>query len=57
MVWGGDGWQARVSSLDAIHIASARALGTSLGVGVAYDMRLLGAARAAGRPRSTADQG
>jgi predicted nucleic acid-binding protein len=37
-------------TLDAIHIASARALGTSLGVVIAYDLRLVDAARAAGLP-------
>lgn len=35
-------------TLDALHLATARSLGADLGVFVAYDLRLLAAARAAG---------
>ena len=44
---------AEVRSLDAIHLASALSLGSDLGVIVAYDERLLDAARTQGLPTSS----
>jgi uncharacterized protein len=41
---------AALRSLDAVHIATALAIGASLGVIVAYDARLLEAARGMGLP-------
>jgi uncharacterized protein len=41
---------AALRSLDAIHLASALLIGDALGVVVAYDERLLAAAREAGLP-------
>jgi uncharacterized protein len=44
---------AALRTLDAIHLASAQALGASLGTLVAYDARLLDAANALGLPTIT----
>jgi uncharacterized protein len=41
---------AGVRSLDAVHVASAQAVGTSLTVLVSYDKRMLDVARSAGMP-------
>lgn len=44
---------ASLRSLDAIHLATALSLGDDLGVLIAYDARLLTAARAGGLPVAT----